>query len=248
MMFSRSDYAAAPPAVARNDAKARDWGAGWPDCQREKLAAVERAGVKVYVRKEIAQLVATLLEATEKTYKYDVKAGQTWGFACRAIRGSQAASNHSWGLAVDINSLANPMGSPFRSDIPPGVVAMWWAAGFYWGGWYQKRPDAMHFEYVRRPTNVAADLATAKSYLTRPRAGSAPAWSGRRLRLTDPHLRGADVTWVQDRLNAKGASPKLAVDGVWGSNTDQAFRRFQERARLTVDGVYGPRSHAALAS
>jgi D-alanyl-D-alanine carboxypeptidase/Putative peptidoglycan binding domain len=241
-MFQRGDYARPPSGVPRNNARERGWGPGCPECQRSKLAAVTRGGVTVYVRREIAPLVATLLDATEKRYGYDVKAGQTWGFSCRAIRGTDVPSNHSWGLAVDINSLANPMGSTFRSDIPPGVVSMWWAAGFYWGGWYQRRPDAMHFEYVRRPSDVDEDLARAATYLT----GSQP-WPGRRLRLSDPRLRGADVAWVQARLNVKGAVPRLGVDGIWGPRTDEAFRSFQKRAGLVLDGIYGPKSHAALA-
>jgi hypothetical protein len=242
MMYQRSDYAPPPAGVARNNAKARGWGSGWPECQKPRMAAVTRAGVTVFVHRDIAQLVATLLEATEKRYGYDIKAGQTWGFNCRAIRGTDVPSNHSWGLAVDINSLANPMGSTFKSDIPPAVVAMWSASGFYWGGWYQQRPDAMHFEYVGRPSDVDDDLLTAKGYL-----GGAQPWSGRRLRLADPRMRGSDVAWVQARLNAKGASPKLVVDGFWGPKTDDAFRAFQKRAGLLLDGIYGPKSHAALA-
>jgi hypothetical protein len=247
--FSRGDYARPPSGVARNNAAARGWGAGWPECQRGRMAAVAKGGVTVFVRKEIAPLVATLLDATEKRYRYDVKPGQTWGYACRPIRGSRVASNHSWGLALDINATTNPMAATFRSDIPPAVVAMWWAAGFYWGGWYQRRPDTMHFEYVRRPSDVDRDLETAKRFLTG--GGQTPQrwpWPGRRLRLADPRLRGSDVTWVQNRLNAKGATPRLAVDGVWGPRTDQAFRSFQRRAGLSVDGIYGPNSHAALAA
>ena len=198
-------------------------------CQRGKMAAVERAGVKVYVRREIAPLVATLFEATEKRHGYDIKPGQTWGYAYRPIRGTQTASNHSWGLAVDINSLANPMGATFKSDMPPAMVAMWWACGFYWGGWYSRRPDAMHFEYLRRPGDVAADLATARRHLSSD-GRQVPVLQGPVLRLTHPLHKGERVRWVQERLNAKGASPKLTVDGIWGPHTDEAFRAFQKRA------------------
>jgi hypothetical protein len=214
------------------------------------MAAVVRAGVKVMVRREIAPLVATLLEATEKRHGYDVKAGQTWGYACRAIRGRRTPSNHSWGLALDINSLTNPMGTTFRSNMPPAMVTMWWSCGFYWGGWYRSRPDAMHFEYIGRPGDVARHLAIARNHL----AGEAKkvagddGFSGPLLRLSQPRMRGQRVAWVQGRLNAKGAAPKLTTDGVWGPMTDSAFRAFQRRARLAVDGVYGPRSHAALAA
>lgn len=239
--MKRSDYPARPSGIDRNRAEAHGWGSGWPSCQRTKMAAVTKAGVTVYVRREIAALVATLLEATERQ-GYDVKPGQTWGFACRAIRGTDTPSNHSWGLALDINSLTNPMSTTFASDIPPAVVAMWWAAGFYWGGWYGSRPDTMHFEYIHRPSDVDRDLTAARTYLT------GQPWTGRLLRLSQPRMRGADVAWVQNRLNAEATSPRLVQDGVFGPKTEQALRAFQQKAGLAVDGVYGPRTHAALAS
>jgi hypothetical protein len=214
------------------------------------MAVVVRAGVKVFVRREIAALAATLLEATEKRHGYDVKDGQTWGYACRAIRGTRTASNHSWGLALDINSLTNPMGATFRSNLPPAVVAMWWSCGFFWGGWYRSRPDAMHFEYVGRPADVAGHLAIARTHLSGVTAKVAAhnGFTGPVLRLAQPRMRGDRVVWVQQRLNAHGAEPKLTADGVWGPLTDAALRAFQKRAHLVVDGIYGPRSHAALAA
>jgi len=236
-----SDYPARPNGIERNRAEAHGWGPGWPRCQKTKMAAVTKAGVTVYVHKEIAALVATLLEATERQ-GYDVKPGQTWGFACRAIRGTDKPSNHSWGLAVDINSLTNPMSTTFASDIPPAIVAMWWAAGCFWGGWATKRPDTMHFEYVYRPSDVDRHLAIARTYLT------GHPWTGRIIRLAQPRMRGADVAWVQNRLNAKGASRRLVEDGVFGPKTEQALRAFQQKVGLAVDGVYGPLTHAALAS
>lgn len=248
-MPRRTDYPPRPARVSAN-AQARGWGPGWPHCQRNRMAVVVRAGVKIVVRKEIAPLVATLLEATEKRHRYDVKAGQTWGYACRAIRGTRTASNHSWGLAVDINSLANPMGTTFRSDLPPAVVAMWLSCGFDWGGYFRRRPDAMHFEYLGRPGDVARHLAVARKHLAGPAstAVSSGGFAGPLLRLTRPPQRGDRVVWVQKRLNAKGASPRLGTDGIWGPATDAAFRAFQKRAHLAVDGIYGPKSHAALAA
>lgn len=241
-MAQRSDYPPRPTRGAVGDAQARGWGRGWPNNQRSNMVAVGRAGVTVYVHRTIGPLVAALLAATEKRHGYDVKAGQTWGFACRPIRGTQSPSNHSWGLAVDINAPANPMGATFRSNLPPAMVKMWWDCGFYWGGWYRTRPDAMHFEYIGRPGDVAADLAAARRYLAGEKVVVTTPFRGT-LRL---HDRGQGVRWVQRRLNEKGA--RLTVDGVWGPATDAALRDFQKKARLEIDGVCGPRTHAALAA
>lgn len=167
--YPRSAYGSNPLAGAsRNNASKRGWGRGWPNCQTGKTVAVTYEDHKVVVRREVAQMVAVLFEITDRL-GYDVnprgQVNQTWGFACRAIRGTKTASNHSWALAIDMNSLANPMQSSFKSNIPPNVVRAWESCRWYWGGRYGNRPDAMHFEYVGTPAQVAGDLARARSIL-----------------------------------------------------------------------------------
>lgn len=49
---------------------------------------------------------------------------------------------------------------------------------------------------------------------------------------------------VQRRLNAHGS--RLAVDGVFGPQTENAVRVFQRAKRLQVDGIVGPRTFKAL--
>ncbi|MFF1820402.1 M15 family metallopeptidase [Kribbella sp. NPDC058245] len=163
--YPRSAYGPNPHAGAdRNNAAERGWGPGWPNAQESKQTIVAGGGVRLRVRRELGPLVATLLNVTVQR-GYPLKVGECWGFANRPIRGTRTASNHSWGLACDINSLSNPMGSKLITNIPPGVVHAWEACGFYWGGRYLNRPDAMHFEYIRRPADVSADLARAKKLL-----------------------------------------------------------------------------------
>jgi D-alanyl-D-alanine carboxypeptidase len=53
-------------------------------------------------------------------------------------------SHHSWGAAVDINSIRNPYGAPPHQH--PRLVAIMEAHGFTWGGRWTV-PDGMHFEY-----------------------------------------------------------------------------------------------------
>lgn len=45
--------------------------------------------------------------------------------------------------------------------------------------------------------------------------------------------RGSDVKWLQDRL-------KVYVDGVFGRETYNAVRKFQEEKGLAIDGIVGP--------
>lgn len=55
---------------------------------------------------------------------------------------------------------------------------------------------------------------------------------------------GACVSELQTRLNAKGAS--VAVDGDFGPATLSAVKSFQSHSGLTVDGIVGPNTKAAL--
>ena len=56
--------------------------------------------------------------------------------------------------------------------------------------------------------------------------------------------RGDDVKLLQHRLNILGS--QLAEDGIWGVQTDSAVRGYQYRAGLTVDGIVGAKTRAAL--
>jgi D-alanyl-D-alanine carboxypeptidase len=150
------------------------WGPGWPNCQTKKINSHFYADTKngrTYfpggVRNEICDLVNRLCKETvNRGYRLgtpDNPSYGCWGFACRAIRGSSSPSNHSWGLAVDINAPKNPMGSTLITDMPGWMPDLWNAYGFKWGGDYKSRPDAMHYEFVgsvadaARLTQVARD-------------------------------------------------------------------------------------------
>lgn len=61
-----------------------------------------------------------------------------------------------------------------------------------------------------------------------------------------PPLTG-DVEGLQRALNTIGAKPKLEDDGVYGSLTKTAVKNFQRLRGLTVDGIAGPKTLAALA-
>lgn len=59
--------------------------------------------------------------------------------------------------------------------------------------------------------------------------------------------RGSKGRWVQvlqEALLSKGYD--LDIDGVFGSGTDAAVRRFQRANGLGVDGVVGPNTWARL--
>jgi len=49
-----------------------------------------------------------------------------------------------------------------------------------------------------------------------------------------------DVRDLQRLLNTNGASPKLTIDGRFGSQTETAVRAYQRRVGIGVDGIVGP--------
>lgn len=67
-------------------------------------------------------------------------------YAVRSKRGQSHPSTHSWGIAIDGEPAKYPLGSAKR--FPDGVVAIFKAAGFFYGGDFSGRLDPMHFQFV----------------------------------------------------------------------------------------------------
>lgn len=153
-------FPAPPGGVSNNNASGRGWGPGWPACQTDKLLTITLAnGVRLTVRREISTLVRLLLnEALRRGYV--IRRADSGGFNCRAITGTLIPSNHSWGLAVDLNWQLNPMGT-HQTNMPTWLVSLMWEFGFYWGGWYAS-PDPMHYEYVGTPAQAAVHTSRAR--------------------------------------------------------------------------------------
>lgn len=68
----------------------------------------------------------------------------------RRVSGRSQLSVHSWGAAIDLDPVNNPLGKKWRPDsgmMPEQVVAIFRAEGWRWGGDFT-RPDCMHFEAI----------------------------------------------------------------------------------------------------
>lgn len=87
------------------------------------------------------------------------------------------------------------------------------------------------------PMSEPATIKPSARITTWPYRGSTVMLRGRQ----DPHVEA-----VQKRLNELGATPKLAIDGVFGPGTETAVRAFQKRARLGIDGIVGSKTWARL--
>lgn len=142
-------------ALARADA--RGWGPGWPNCGgRRIVVAIAGANqIRLPVDERIALLAGGLANTLERARGRPFNRAWCWGYACRSIAGSSTPSNHSWGLAIDLDAPANPQRRPLTTDMPPGTSQIAASYGFRWGGEYtDAKPDPMHFEFVGTPADA----------------------------------------------------------------------------------------------
>lgn len=247
---SFSAYPRRPGNLGRyGSAGSRGWGVGWPNCQAHRMSAIRGGGVRIAVRNEIAPIVRELLNYAENKLGYEIKSGQTGGFNCRPIGGTSTASNHSWGLAVDVNWQSNPMSRRFVSDLPPKLVTAFWQCGFYWGGWYNGGTyDSMHFEYTGRPGDAERHLRIAQALNAPAVVAPAPATTAAAPKLTvsvsklkaayNAEGRGEpdpDTKQLQARLNALGFKCGTP-DGYYGQATREAMTAYRSKKYGTYFG------------
>lgn len=150
---------------------------GFGDCRtagfrKANIVSVNGGGVKVNVHKDIDLLALCFLNELESVHGKGSLArdADDWGWNFRPIRGHEAdykrtkderyLSNHSWGVAIDVNSRTNPMGPRKTTFKEKETRALCFKYGFSWGLDYQgARKDAMHFEFL----GTAADARHRKA-------------------------------------------------------------------------------------
>lgn len=154
------------------------WGPGWPNCQPSRIDSsfsVDGTRFPGGMRFELVDLTTMLVRETKaRGYRFGTASDPSygcWGYSCRAISGSNNPSNHSWGLAVDINAPSNPYTSPLVTDMPGWMPDLWNAYGFRWGGDYSGSKDAMHYEFME-------SVAAAASYTDQARRDGLGGGSG----------------------------------------------------------------------
>ena len=111
-----------------------------------------------------------LADVADRGWVYDVWSAQTFGYSARTVGGRARVSQHAFGNAIDVNSLANPhTDGALVTDMPVWFVDAWTDAGFCWGGDWVEKSDAMHFSW-RGPalTQSVTKLLDAYSPLTDP--------------------------------------------------------------------------------
>lgn len=147
-----------------SSAQSRGWGPGWPFTASATHIVRAKAGrnsITLPVRREIAVLVDHLVRHLENARGRPFVQYGCWGYANRAIKGTSIPSNHSWGLAVDLDAPNNGQGLYNHGTMPANAGEIAKLYGFQWGGStrvggaYVGMPDPMHFEYMGTPQQAA---------------------------------------------------------------------------------------------
>jgi hypothetical protein len=103
------------------------------------------------------------------------------------------------------------------------------AAGVFSGG---SKPPAT-IPTATQPTSTTTPVTTT------PKVSAVPTTT------LKPGATGAQVRALQRALKSLGYAPG-AIDGNYGPSTQQAVKNFQQANGLTVDGILGPKTLAAL--
>lgn len=117
------------------------------------------------------QVRATIIEAVHALnaqlvrWNYRTRASDTGAYVCRSTVGGSGYSLHAYGIALDINWSSNPYSRYLITDMPLGMVnaicgirtnngrQVW-----NWGGFWSGNKDAMHYEIVCSPRDLATGL------------------------------------------------------------------------------------------
>ena len=137
---------------------ARGWGPGWPTNRAADTMWIRtsRSGTRFQVHKRIAVLTLHALEEAEARgwlFDYGPKdIDDEWSFNNRPIGGTKTPSDHSWGLALDVEATDYPWGSKKR--LPQWLVDIFIAHGFEYGGDWSGKKDPMHFGFAGTPADA----------------------------------------------------------------------------------------------
>jgi peptidoglycan hydrolase-like protein with peptidoglycan-binding domain len=220
-------------------ANERGWGPGWPNCQTSKWKTYRILGENITLRPEVEPIFNYLFHRFD--YEVEKIAGKQlddWGASCRPIRDSNppVASNHSWAIAADINSLKHPLGVR-GTFTAPQVLAIHLIVAeipfLRWGGDYTHRADEQHWEWMGTPADAKATVARINKLLPwEPFAGQ-PLGMGR---------GGHQGNLVRSRLGQR-----QTLTGRLDRTSIALLRSFQSQRHLPVTGYVDAKCWSRLA-
>ena len=153
-----------------------------PRCRGPWATITLHGAGRVSVRPAIVDAVHAL-NACLRAWNYQTRQKDTGAYVCRENTSGTMASTHAYGIALDLNWQSNPYGRRLRTNMPPAMCAAICrirtnngAQVWNWGGYWSGSKDAMHFEIVCRPSDLARGInpATVPSGFVAPPTYTAP--------------------------------------------------------------------------
>lgn len=165
-------------------AASRGWGSGWPTDRTGSMTTFSipttwmgnSAGTSKWrqsgsqsfqMHRDVAGTLHLLLTEVQRR-GYPLVSGWCWGYGNRAIGGTNSPSNHSWGLAADLNAPDNPISFDGRlyTNMPSWVPNLFAQYGWAWGGDYVGNVhDGMHYEFMGTTSDAVRASAAARKEL-----------------------------------------------------------------------------------
>lgn len=219
-----------------------------PPCDEARQTIVELVqGVRVRCNEQIvtaAKALGRVLEA----HRYAVRSADTGGYNCRQITGGSGHSLHAFGIALDINWNTNPFrrDNVLVTDMPKVMIRNILRIGtnnvkqvWGWGGNYRTVKDAMHYEIVCAPEDLASGIDWDTVHQPALRPDAPHQWP-----LVQPGDRGPAVEKLHDLLDV--SAPGDPGYGNFGPQTEAAVRDYQQTHGLDVDGRVGRQTWTAM--
>ncbi len=217
-------------------------------CDRDLSMFAFQSGAKAHVATETTDAWRALDQVMQR-HRYEPRSNDTGGYNCRAITGGTDYSLHAYGIAVDVNWSTNPYRKDGRlvTDMKPEMIAdikaiksLGGASVFRWGGDYSGAKDAMHFEVVASPAELATGIDWASVNAPRPRKDQPGSFAV---------LQGGDsgptIGKLRSLLIAAGFDPGPDSD-VYNDAAVAAVLAYQASRKLDIDGVVGAQTWTAL--
>lgn len=235
---------------------------GWARCDQADIVPFSYAGHQFPggVARPLAPLFAMGLDLLcqsagfQLAPSHGLDAGM-WGFECREVTGGGAWSWHAAGAAIDVNAPWNPYGasippvSPFRLPLNTDVLLRQF--GLRWAGGRNGWNDWMHIQAAVSAAEVPGILAahsgprppTALHPYPLPGGYSFGPYTGPMQVISG--MGHGDDKW-RPALRQAQARLRVVADGLFGPKTAAAVIAFQRGHSLVADGLIGPRTWAKL--
>ncbi len=226
----------------------REWG---PPCEftRQTLTLYTGATLSGLNAKAIEAFRA--LDGVMRSFNYVPRsnspgAWETGAYHCRKITNGSGYSLHAYGIAADINARTNPYGTRLITDMPASMItavkairAVGGALVFRWGGDYRSVKDAMHYEIVASPAELARGIDWSTVVAEPPDANDPGSWP-----TLSKGAKGPAVIRLNVLLREEGFSETDKTS--FGAKTAAAVRAYQQSRKLQIDGVAGLQTWTAL--